>query len=121
MTQLNVRPNAEIGTTIAKMENLVKSFNEMMKDRARVQLDSNVIALDQITDHDGKECKWCVHFSVVFDFGYYYESEWIVFAWKQGKVTKSVAIDYYRENRKKFITDRKMSNFVNKLIHPIPI
>lgn len=122
MVGLIVRPDAETGSTTALatttanvMENLVKSFNAMMKERAKEEFDFIVFNLKQMTE-DGEECKWSGSFSLVFDFGYYYESEWVKFAWKKGKVETSVAIDYYRENRRKFITDRKMSNYVDKLI-----
>ena len=102
-------------TTSNMMKNLVESFNEMMKKQVKDEFAYTVFNLEQITE-DGEECKWCGRFSLVFDFGYYYESEWVNFAWKQGKVETSVAIDYYRKNRRKFITDRKMSNYVDKLI-----
>ena len=106
---------AVTATTAEDMKNLVESFNEMMKKRARDDFEESVYNLE-VRAQDAEECKWLRRFSDVFDFGYDYESEWIEFAWKQGKVGESVAIDYYRENRRKFITDRKMSNYVGKLI-----
>ena len=105
-----------VTATANKMKKLVKSFNEMMKEKVRADFHATVIKLDDIIDHEGKECQWYGRFSIVFDFGHNYEEEWREFAWEQGKVEASVAIDYYNEHKKKFITDRKMFNYVDKLI-----
>ena len=119
---LNTKNNSVIGeaavaaTTANEMKKLVKSFNEMMKEQVKISFEATIHSLEDIVEEKGEENKGIYYFYSVFDFGYYYDEEWSKFAFENGKVETSVAIDYYRKNRRKFITDRKMSNYVDKLI-----
>lgn len=103
-------------TTANEMENLVKSFNEMMKEKVRDKFEDTVITLEDVIAEEGEEDKSVYYFSIVFDFGYDYEEEWRKFAWEQGKVELSVAIEFYRENAKEFINEDAMSKYVDKLV-----
>ena len=102
-------------TAANEMKNLVKSFNEMMKEKVRGEFNTAVITLEDVIAEEGEEDKSVYYFSTVFDFGYDYEEEWRKFAWEQGKVELSVAIEFYRENAKEFINEDAMSEYVDKL------
>jgi hypothetical protein len=106
---------AVIATTVNEMENLVKSFNEMMKEQVRDDFEDAVITLEDVIAEEGEEDTSVYYFSMFFDFGYDYEEEWRKFAWEQGKVELSVAVEFYRENVKKFINEDTMSKYVDKL------
>ena len=54
-------------------------------------------------------------FSVDFDIRYDYEEEWRKFAWEQGKVEASVAIEFYKENKEIFINGDIMEEYVREL------
>lgn len=103
-------------TTVNEMKNLVKSFNEMIMEQVRDNFEDTVINLEDIIAEEGEEDKSVYYFSSVFDFGYDYEEEWRKFAWEQGKVELSVAIEFYRENAKEFINEDAMSKYVDKLV-----
>ena len=104
-----------LADTANEMENLVKSFNEMMKEKVRDKFENTVITLEDVIAEEGEEDKSVYYFSIFFDFGYDYEEEWRKFAWEQGKVDLSVAIEFYRKNTKKFINEVAMSEYVDKL------
>ena len=105
-----------VATTAAnEMKQLVKQFNEIMKEKVRGEFDTAVITLEDVIAEEGEEDKSVYYFSTVFDFGYDYEDEWKKFAWEQGKVELSVAIEFYRENAKEFINEDAMSEYVDKL------
>ena len=105
-----------LADTANEMENLVKSFNEMMKEKVRDKFENTVITLEDVIAEEGEEDKSVYYFSIVFDFGYDYEEEWRKFAWEQGKVDLSVAIEFYRKNAKEFINEDAMSKYVDKLV-----
>ena len=102
-------------TTANEMKNLVKSFNEMMKEQVREDFEDAVITLEDVIAEEGEEDTSVYYFSMFFDFGYDYEEEWRQFAWEQGKVESSVAIEFYRENAKEFINEDVMGEFVEEL------
>lgn len=117
MKKVNLVSAEGVATATAanEMKNLVKSFNEMMKEKVRGEFDTAVITLEDVIAEEGEEDKSVYYFSTVFDFGYDYEEEWRKFAWEQGKVELSVAIEFYRENAKEFINEDAMSEYVDKL------
>lgn len=108
---------AVTATTGNEMKNLVKSFNEMIMEQVRDNFEDTVINLEDIIAEEGEEDKSIYIFSSVFDFGYDYEEEWRQFAWEQGKVESSVAIEFYRENAKEFINEDVMGEFVEELFY----
>ena len=87
----------------------------MMKEKVRDKFENTVITLEDVIAEEGEEDKSVYYFSIFFDFGYDYEEEWRKFAWEQGKVDLSVAIEFYRKNTKKFINEVAMSEYVDKL------
>ena len=86
-----------------------------MKEKVRDKFENTVITLEDVIAEEGEEDKSVYYFSIVFDFGYDYEEEWKKFAWEQGKVELSVAVEFYRGNVKKFINEDTMSKYVDKL------
>ena len=101
-----------LANTANEMKNLVKSFNEMIKEQVRDEFDTAVITLNDIVEQEGEEDKCVDFFSIDFDFGCDYEAEWRKFVWEQIKMEPSVAIEFHRGNRDLFINDDAMEEYV---------
>ena len=118
---LNTKNNSVIGetavaaTTANEMKKLVKSFNEMMKEQVKISFEATIHSLEDIVEEKGEENKGIYYFYSVFDFGYYYDEEWSKFAFENGKVETSVALDFYVENEKVFINEDDMREYVETL------
>ena len=106
---------AVTAATANEMKNLVKSFNEMIKEQVRDEFDTAVITLNDIVEQEGEENKCVDFFSIDFDFGCDYEAEWRKFVWEQIKMEPSVAIEFHRGNRDLFINDDAMEEYVRSL------
>ena len=104
-----------LANTVNEMKNLVKSFNEMIKEQVREDFDTAVITLDDIVEQEGEEDKCVDFFSIDFDFGCDYEAEWRKFVWEQIQMEPSVAIEFHRGNRDLFINDDAMEEYVRSL------
>ena len=104
-----------LANTANEMKNLVKSFNEMIKEQVREDFDTAVITLDDIVEQEGEEDKCVDFFSIDFDFGCDYEAEWRKFVWEQIQMEPSVAIEFHRGNRDLFINDDAMEEYVRSL------
>lgn len=104
-----------LANTANEMKNLVKSFNEMIKEQVREDFDTAVITLDDIVEQEGEEDKCVDFFSIDFDFGCDYEAEWRKFVWEQIQMEPSVAIEFHRGNRDLFINDDAMEEYVQEL------
>lgn len=104
-----------LANTANEMKNLVKSFNEKIKEQVREDFDTAVITLDDIVEQEGEEDKCVDFFSIDFDFGCDYEAEWRKFVWEQIKMEPSVAIEFHRGNRDLFINDDAMEEYVRSL------
>lgn len=121
MGKMISRPDTETGVTTAlantanEMKELVKSFNEMIKEQVREDFDTAVITLNDIVEQEGEENKCVDFFSVDFVFGYDYEAKWREFVCKQAKVKASVAIEFYRKNADMFIDNDAMEEYVQEL------
>ena len=104
-----------LANTAYEMKNLVKSFNEMIKEQVRDEFDTAVITLDDIVEQEGEKDKCVDFFCIDFDFGCDYEAEWRKFVCKQAKVEASVAIEFYRKNADMFIDNDAMEEYVQEL------
>ena len=104
-----------LANTANEMKNLVKSFNEKIKEQVREDFDTAVITLDDIVEQEGEVDKCVDFFSIDFDFGCDYEAEWRKFVWEQIKMEPSVAIEFHRGNRDLFINDDAMEEYVRSL------
>ena len=104
-----------LANTANEMKNLVKSFNEMIKEQVREDFDTAVITLDDIVEQEGEEDKCVDFFSIDFDFGYDCETKWREFVCEQVKVEASVAIEFYRKNADMFIDNDAMEAYVRDL------
>lgn len=117
----NTKNNSVIGeaavaaTTTNEMKKLVKSFNEMMKEQVKISFEATIHSLEDIVEENGEENKATYYFSSVLDFGYDYDVEWCKFAFENGKVETSVALDFYVENEKEFINEDDMREYVETL------
>lgn len=106
---------AVTAATANEMKNLVKSFNEMIKEQVREDFDTAVITLNDIVEQEGEENKCVDFFSVDFDFGYDCETKWREFVCEQVKVEASVAFEFYRKNADMFIDNDAMEAYVRDL------
>jgi hypothetical protein len=117
----NTKNNSVSGETVVaatpanEMKKLVKSFNEMMKEQVKISFEATIHSLEDIVEEKGEENKGIYYFYSVFDFGYYYDEEWSKFAFENGKVETSVALDFYVENEKEFINEDDMREYVETL------
>ena len=117
----NTKNNSVIGeaavaaTTTNEMKKLVKSFNEMMKEQVKISFEATVHSLEDIVEEKGEENKGIYYFYSVLDFGYDYDVEWCKFAMEKVKVASSVAFDFYLENKKEFINEDAMREYVETL------
>ena len=117
----NTKNNSVIGeatvaaTTENEMKKLVKSFNEMMKEQVKGSFEATIHSLEDIVAEEGEENQATYYFSSVLDFGYDYDVEWCKFAMEKVKVASSIAFDFYLENKKEFINEDAMREYVETL------
>ena len=117
----NTKNNSVIGeaavaaTTTNEMKKLVKSFNEMLKEQVKGSFEATINSLEDIVEEKGEENKGIYYFYSVLDFGYDYDVEWCKFAMEKVKVASSVAFDFYLENKKEFINEDAMREYVETL------
>lgn len=118
---LNTKNNSVIGeaavaaTPANEMKKLVKSFNEMLKEQVKGSFEATINSLEDIVEEKGEENKGIYYFYSVLDFGYDYDVEWCKFAMEKVKVASSVAFDFYLENKKEFINEDAMREYVETL------
>ena len=101
---------------VKEMTKLVESFKKTMKEQVRKKFHDTVRYLVEQIKSDGQKDKNVYIFSTTFDYQSDYLYEWRKFAWEQGKVDLSVAIEFYRKNEKEFINEDAMSKYVDKLV-----
>jgi predicted nucleic-acid-binding Zn-ribbon protein len=117
----NTKNNSVSGETVVaatpanEMKKLVKSFNEMMKEQVKGSFEATIHSLEDIVAEEGEENQATYYFSSVLDFGYDYDVEWCKFAMEKVKVASSVAFDFYLENKKEFINEDAMREYVETL------
>ena len=80
------------------MKKLVEPFNEMMKEQVRKRFNDAVSYLVEQIECEGQENKSVSLYSTTFEYQSDYLYEWRKFAWEQGKVESTVAIEFYRKN-----------------------
>ena len=101
---------------IEEMKKLVEPFNEMMKEQVRKRFNDAVSYLVEQIEYEGQENKSVSLYSATLEYQSDYPYEWRKFAWEQGTVESTVAIEFYRENAKEFINEDAMSKYVDKLV-----
>lgn len=101
---------------IEEMKNLVESFNEMMKEKVREKFSSLIDGYKRFLDESGNNA-WIYndYTEGEFIYDYDYENIWVEFAGEQDGVQPLDAINYYRENREKFINDDELGRYVKQL------
>ena len=105
---------AVVTATIAnEMKELVESFNEMMKEKAKADFNSTIEIIEDFLIEHGEERGYMI--GERFEYRYDYEDLWQNWVLGKKKVEPFVAIDYYRINRKKFIDEKDMSKYLDEL------
>ena len=97
------------------MKKLVEPFNEMMKEQVRKRFNDAVSYLVEQIECEGQENKSVSLYSTTLEYQSDYLYEWRKFAWEQGKVESTVAIDFYRNNVDMFINYDAMDDYVEEL------
>lgn len=97
------------------MKKLVEPFNEMMKERVRKRFNDAVSYLVEQIECEGQENKSVSLYSTTLEYQSDYLYEWRKFAWEQGKVESTVAIEFYRNNVDMFINYDAMDDYVEEL------
>ena len=100
-------------TTANEMKELVESFNEMMKEKARADFNSTIETIEDFLIEHGEEVGCMI--GERFEYKYDYEDLWQNWVCGKKKVEPSAAIDYYRINSKKFINEEDMSKYLDEL------
>ena len=100
---------------IEEMKKLVEPFNEMMKEQVRKRFNDAVNYLVEQIECDGQENKSVSLYSTTLEYQSDYLYEWRKFAWEQGKVESTVAIEFYRNNVDMFINYDAMDDYVEEL------
>ena len=100
-------------TTANEMKELVESFNEMMKEKARADFNSTIETIEDFLIEHGEEVGCMI--GERFEYKYDYEDLWQNWVCGKKKVEPSAAIDYYRINRTKFINEKDMSKYLDEL------
>ena len=120
MVQINFSAQTATGLTNAKeMKKLVKSFNEMMKEQVREDFVSKVISIKEETAiYDERKRHRSIFTESLNEHlnDTQYRTRWMNLALKEHTgISYSDAATFYDENKKLFITERKMQNYVKKL------
>ena len=102
-------------TTANEMNNLIESFNAKMKEQVRKKFNDTVRFLEEQIRCEGQEDKSVSLYSATLEYQSDYLYEWRKFAWEQGKVESSVAIEFYRNNVDMFINVDTMDDYVEEL------
>ena len=102
-------------TKVKDMNNLIESFNAKMKELVRKKFNDTVRFLEEQIRCEGQEDKSVSLYSATLEYQSDYLYEWRKFAWEQGKVESSVAIEFYRNNVDMFINDDAMDDYVEEL------
>lgn len=97
------------------MKKLVEPFNEMMKEQVRKRFNDAVSYLVEQIECEGQENKSVSLYSTTLEYQSDYLYEWRKFAWEQGKVESTVAIEFYRNNVDMFINYDAMDDYVEEL------
>ena len=98
-----------------EMKKLVEPFNEMMKEQVRKRFNDAVSYLVEQIECEGQENKSVSLYSTTLEYQSDYLYEWRKFAWEQGKVESTVAIEFYRNNVDMFINYDAMDDYVEEL------
>ena len=106
-----------LANTANEMKELVKSFNEKMKEQVRKKFNDSVSYLVEQIECEGQEDKGVSLCSTTFDYQSDYLYEWRKFAWEQGNVETSVAIEFYRNNVDMFINYDAMDDYAQELAY----
>ena len=97
------------------MKKLVEPFNEMMKEQVRKRFNDAVSYLVEQIECEGQENKSVSLYSTTLEYQSDYLYEWRKFAWEQGKVESTVAIEFYRNNVDMFINYDAMDDYLEEL------
>ena len=97
------------------MKKLVEPFNEMMKEQVRKKFNDTVGYLVEQIRCNGQKDKGISLYSTTLEYQSDYLYEWRKFAWEQGNVESSVAIEFYRNNVDMFINYDAMDDYVEEL------
>ena len=100
---------------VKEMTKLVESFNKTMKEQVRKKFHDAVRYLVEQIKSDGQKDKNVYIFSTTLDYQSDYLYEWRKFAWEQGKVEPSIAIEFYRKNVDMFINYDAMDDYTQEL------
>ncbi|MBR5897962.1 MAG: hypothetical protein IKZ14_00660 [Muribaculaceae bacterium] len=100
-------------TTTTQMEILVEPFNDIMKEKVREDFIHTIGSIEDFIMAYGEE-RGCM-LGEKFECEYDYEDLWQNWICGKEKVEPSVAINYYRENRTKFINEKDMSKYLEEL------
>ena len=100
---------------VKEMTKLVESFNKTMKEQVRKKFHDTVRYLVEQIKSDGQKDKSVYIFSTTLDYQSDYLYEWRKFAWEQGKVEPSIAIEFYRKNVDMFINYDAMDDYAQEL------
>jgi hypothetical protein len=100
---------------IEEMKKLVEPFNEMMKEQVRKKFNDAVGYLVEQIRCNGQKDKGISLYSTTLEYQSDYLYEWRKFAWEQGNVESSVAIEFYRNNVDMFINYDAMDDYVEEL------
>ena len=100
---------------IEEMKKLVEPFNEMMKEQVRKKFNDAVGYLVEQIRCNGQKDKGISLYSTTLEYQSDYLYEWRKFAWEQGKVESTVAIEFYRNNVDMFINYDAMDDYVEEL------
>lgn len=99
------------------MTKLVEQFNEMMKGQVRKKFNDAVNYLEEKIRCVGQKDKGVSLCSTTFDYQSDYLYEWRKFAWEQGNVEASVAIEFYRNNVDMFINYDAVDDYAQELAY----
>ena len=102
---------------IEEMKKLVEPFNEMMKEQVRKRFNDAVSYLVEQIECEGQENKSVSLYSTTLEYQSDYLYEWRKFAWEQGKVESTVAIEFYRNNVDMFINYDAMDDYAQELAY----
>lgn len=99
---------------VKEMMKLVESFNKTMKEQVGKKFHDSVRYLVEQIKSNGQKDKSVYIFSTTLDYQSDYLYEWKKFAWEQGKVEPSVAIEFYRKNVDMFINYDAMDDYTHR-------
>lgn len=101
---------------IEEIKKFVEPFNEKMKEQVRKKFNDTVGYLVEQIRCNGQKDKGISLYSTTLEYQSDYLYEWRKFAWEQGNVESSVAIEFYRNNVDMFINYDAMDDYVEELV-----